>query len=229
MEKTELAIDRMEVLRYLGYRGHPASGDVMVEIERAAREILQKATPRYICRTFDLERKAEELWLAGTQFQLEGSAIAEHLASCDQCVLLAATLGYEIEVLLSRTQVAHMTQAIVMDCCASSAIESFCDQVETLERKSQEDKGHYLTGRFSPGYGDFPLSVQRKFCDILDTQRKIGLYVSQSGLLIPRKSVTAILGISGCRQSEKKQGCAVCSRASTCQYRKDGIHCGEEA
>ena len=81
MEKTELAIDRMEVLRYLGYRGHPASGDVMVEIERAAREILQKATPRYICRTFDLERKAEELWLAGTQFQLEGSAIAEHLAS----------------------------------------------------------------------------------------------------------------------------------------------------
>ena len=117
-----------------------------------------------------------------------------------------------------------MACAVVLDSMASVAIEQVCRKVDALIAESLPEK--FLTFRYSPGYGDYPIELQKTFLTLLDAPRKIGLSVSESCLLIPAKSVTAIAGISDKPIEKKRRGCAVCSLRETCRYRRNGDHCG---
>lgn len=127
-----------------------------------------------------------------------------------------------------QVQVSDMARALILDSCASAAVENLCDNLETDLRAEVEAEGLFLTDRFSPGYGDLPLSFQRDFCALLNAQRQIGLTVSESSLLIPRKSVTAVLGISHWPRTTRSSGCANCNLFETCQIRKSGATCQKQ-
>ena len=53
----------------------------------------------------------------------------------------------------------------------------------------------HLTERFSPGYGDLDMAVQKDLCLVLDTGRTIGVTLTESCMMVPVKSVTAIVGL----------------------------------
>ncbi len=118
-----------------------------------------------------------------------------------------------------------MADAVIMDACASTAVENVCDNFEFDLRERLRVEGLTLSDRFSPGYGDLPLQCQPALCAALNTVRRIGLTVTPNLILVPRKSVTAILGISDRPQPLRKRGCAVCSLFQTCPYRKEGVTC----
>lgn len=146
------------------------------------------------------------------------------LEQCDQAVLLACTLGTRFETLLRAEQVRDMARAVILDACGSALVEAGCDQAErelTLRMPNR-----YLTDRFSPGYGDLPLSLQPELCSALDTQRRLSLYVTESFLMTPSKSVTAIIGLSAHPQMARIRGCDYCSMRETCALRRGGKHCG---
>lgn len=214
-------INPNEVLLYLGYRGGAVPEDVERSIADCAQALFRTARPRLTYRIFPVEQGQ----LQGVDFPLEGEDIHRHLEHCSQAVLMAATLGPEVETLLMRTQITDMARALILDSCASTAIENICDNLETDLRTRYEAQGQYLTDRFSPGYGDMPISQQRGFCELLDTRRRIGLTVSQSGIMIPRKSVTAVMGVSDVPRKRRSSGCANCSMFRTCQIRKNGQSC----
>ena len=83
----------------------------------------------------------------------------------------------------------------------------------------------FLTDRFSCGYGDLPVSTQKTFLQVVDAERKIGLHVSESCMLVPEKSVTAIIGIAKTVQPAIVRGCRVCALKEHCEYRKGGTVC----
>ncbi len=210
-------INRSEVLLYLGCRG----GQVPEDLERSMDECWEQlkivARPRLTYRIFPVENGQ----LSGSGLLLEGRDIQRHLEDCYEAVLLAATLGPDVETLLMRTQVMDMARALVLDSTASAAIENVCDNFEKDLRADCQSKGLFLTDRFSPGYGDLPIGLQQQLCEVLDTRRRIGLTVSQSGILIPRKSVTAILGVSETPRFRRSSGCANCTMFHSCKLRKD--------
>ena len=145
------------------------------------------------------------------------------LADCREAVLLAATLGADSERMLLREQTKDPTNALILDAVLSSAIEAVCDQLEAELRDKAVKDGLFLTDRFSPGYGDMPIAQSKAICEVLNTGRTIGLTVSQSGILMPRKSVTAVMGVSGTAVQLRKKGCEGCSARQTCafaRYRK---------
>ncbi|MCD8143918.1 MAG: vitamin B12 dependent methionine synthase, activation domain protein [Oscillospiraceae bacterium] len=215
-------IDSDEVLLYLGGAGKSAPPGLAAEIRACGLEIMDAARPRLTYRIFPLEDGA----LRGAEFPLVGRDIRRHLQDCTHAVLMAATLGPDVETLLMRTQVTDMARALILDSCASTAIENVCDNFEGELRAQYEARGQFLTDRFSPGYGDMPIEQQRDFCDLLDTRRRIGLTVSQSGIMLPRKSVTAVLGVSDTPRTRRSAGCANCSMFENCSLRKSGAHCG---
>ena len=86
--------------------------------------------------------------------------------------------------------------------------------------------GWFLTDRFSPGYGDLPLCIQPEVCAALDAGRRVGIHVSDSFLMNPMKSVTAVIGIADRPQMARVRGCAYCAMAASCRLRKGGKHCG---
>lgn len=222
MEPRFTGIHENEALLYLGYRGGKLPENIHETIARCEEILLKTARPRIVWRQFDLK---DDLTFSGTGFCPAGNDVKALLHDCRQVILFAATLGTEVEALLHRTQVRDMAEAVVLDCCASSAIENVCDNF--CEDLQAELAPKYLTDRFSPGYGDLPFAQQKEVCGILDIGRRIGVNLSPGGLMIPQKSVTALMGIADTPQKKRFRGCAYCSLFETCLLRKENRTCGK--
>ena len=222
MEPRFTGIHENEALLYLGYRGGELPENIHETIARCEKILLKTARPRIVWRQFDLK---DDLTFSGTDFRPAGNDVKNLLKDCRRVVLFAATLGTEVEALLRRIQVRDMAEAVVLDCCASSAIENVCDNFCADMQEAVAPQ--YLTDRFSPGYGDLPFAQQKEVCGILDIGRRIGVNLSPGGLMIPQKSVTALMGISDTPQKKRFRGCAYCSLFETCTLRKENRTCGK--
>ena len=210
-------------MRYLG-AGKVAPKELRQQAANIAALLTATLVPRYVFRVFPIAPEDQSLHLSGSGVTLTGRTAQTMLAQCHQAALLCCTLGGEFEALLRRTQVRDMAQAAILDACGSAYVESGCDAAQ--EELAQRFPHLYLTDRFSPGYGDLPLSLQPAICSTLDTQRRLGVQATEHFLLNPGKSVTAIIGLSDRPQMARVRGCAYCSMRETCALRKGGHHCG---
>ncbi len=211
-----------EALRYLG-AGQNAPDSLRRQVSDAAQALAAAIRPRYVYKVFDLEFSADCISLRGAALTLTGGTAGKMLAECGRAVLLACTLGSGFDARLAAVQARDMARAVIVDACGSALVENGCDAAE--REIAARFPGLYLTDRFSPGYGDLPLSLQPAVCAALDTPRRLGLYVTESLLLNPVKSVTAVIGLSDRPQMARIRGCAYCQMRQTCALRKGGKHC----
>lgn len=215
-----------EALRYMGFQEHQSRIDPLVEeqMHRAVHRIESLTDCSYTYRVFPIhweEQDGRRMPVPeGTSLPLPGNDIRDLLKDCSRCIVMAVTLGRKADQLLRRAQTENMADAVILDSCASSGIESLCDQLQKDLEIFYHRQGLYLTDRYSPGYGDLPLSLQPKICDLLSTQKRIGLNASATYMLSPSKSVTAILGLSEQPQSRHLSGCAWCKNREHCAYKK---------
>ena len=166
----ELNID--EALRYLG-AGRQAPPELRREAENMARRLTARLQPRYTYRVFSMKREDGTLRLAEANLALPGQDAETMLADCGRVVLLGCTLGAEFESMLRAEQVRDMAKAVILDACGSAWVEAGCDEAE--REISARFPSQYLTDRFSPGYGDLPLSLQPGICGALDLGRRMGI------------------------------------------------------
>lgn len=215
-------LDRTETFRYLGMAEAAAEENLLQRLSDCEKQLLKHAVPRYTYCILPLTR-TESVLYADT-FLLEGSDIRQHLEECDLAVLLAATLGIAVDVLIDRTQKRDMTNALILDALANTAIEQVCNKAEQKIQETMPNR--FFTWRFSPGYGDFPIAAQPKLLALLNAARQIGVITTDTYLMTPRKSVTAIFGCSHNPLPKRRQGCGICQMRETCGFRKKGAHCG---
>ncbi len=177
-----------------------------------------------------LEQTAEPMgtYVISGDLDYPGKAIARHLENCGRVVLMAVTLGRGVDEKLTRLMVSDMAAGVVFDAGATILVEEAADIFEGIIREKTESGGLFMTGRFSPGYGDLPLSTQRKVIRLLDAQKRIGLTLNGSDLMIPLKSTTAICGISGIPVKGTLATCDECILRDGCEKRKAGRICGTE-
>lgn len=222
----KLDINKEEVLRYLGYKGQDIDRNINAEIDECRKEIKNIIMPRVVYSYKEIRQSNEGVEVINTNLILEGKDIHEHLKNSKQCALMAVTLGNEIERKTRLYEKTNLTKAIILDACATTAVEEICDIVESDIRKKVIQEGMDITFRYSPGYGDLPLDVQNSFLRALDAQKKIGLTVSENNLLFPRKSVTAIIGIIDNGIEKKRKSCKECNNYEKCSFRREGENCG---
>lgn len=226
MTAFEIEINKEEVLRYLGYKGQVVDDNIMNIIDECREEIKTVITPREIHQYNDIKIIDEGVEVLDTNLILYGNDIKNHLKDSKKCVLMAVTLGNDIEKRTRLYEKTNLTKALILDACATTAVEEICDIVENCVKEKVEIQGKDITFRYSPGYGDLPLEVQNNFLRALDAQRKIGLTVSENNLLFPRKSVTAIIGIIDKGTEKNKKSCKECSNYENCSFRREGETCG---
>ncbi|MGN0477014.1 MAG: vitamin B12 dependent-methionine synthase activation domain-containing protein [Ruminococcus sp.] len=207
---TLSSLDRAEALRYMG--GHGVNPDNITKalMDSAEEDLLKICRPVY---TFTEISKDSPV--------LGGEDIKKVIKDSEKVVLIAATLGIYVDKLIRKAQITDMAQAVVLDAMASVAIEQFMDKIE-LEL-SERYSGYYFTTRFSPGYGDYPLEKQREIVKLLNTEKKLGLNLTDSLMLNPTKSVTAVMGIGKKEVVEKTSCTSKCSRCGNknCPYRRE--------
>jgi len=212
-----------EALRYLG-AGETADETLRQDMAAVANRLTTTIQPRWTYRVFSTEKREEGIFLKEADIVLPGKMAATMLATCQQAVLLVCTLGMEFEAMLRAEQARDMARAVMLDACGSAWVESGCDAAEA--EIAARFPNLYLTDRFSPGYGDLPLSLQPSVCAVLEAQKRLGVHVSsESYLMTPSKTVTAVIGLSDRPQMARIRGCDFCSMREHCNLRKGGTSC----
>lgn len=221
----KLDIEEEEVYRYLGYKGNTPEDITLKVIDEVVTILKEKSTPKTEYKIFDITKTDEGYLLEGTTLVLTGKNISQMLSESKRCILMAVTLGQEVENVSRILQIKDLSKGVIFDACASSMVEDLCNQLEAIIKVDIDKQGKHFTDRFSPGYGDLPITIQPTICKVLDTAKTMGLNVSSSGIMIPRKSITAIIGIADTPQAMRIKGCAYCSLVRECEYRKLGRVC----
>lgn len=219
----EITLQESEILRYLGYRGQEKPKNIMNKISGVKKECRDFFTPKFIYEEYNLKKRENKIELIGTNLLLEGIDIYNLLKDCDRCVLMAVTLGNDVERRIRFYEKVDLTKGLIFDACSTTGVEEVCDLVEEEIKSKYVNEGEELTFRYSPGYGDLDLSIQKDFINVLNCERRIGVKVSEHMVLFPRKSVTAILGIKKYSGKKGKKSCINCNNYDRCVYRKEGI------
>ncbi|MCI2047203.1 MAG: methionine synthase [Faecalibacterium sp.] len=209
-EKLDLAA----AARFYGVRGEDAQA--LALLQQWAPVIRRAAAPRMVWASFSV---------GGQQTLLAGEDIAAHLQGCGSFVLLGVTLGTGADAAVRRAGVGDVAAGAAADALASALAEQCCDAAEAFLKEHYADEGLFLTGRFSPGYGDWPLAAQKRIAALLDLPKMLGVTVTQTNLMLPRKSVTAAMGLAHHPVNGKLAGCAHCALQGRCEYRRKGQTC----
>lgn len=224
LRRTLQTIDEHEVYSYLGIQEKEFDATLYKQMQEVKADILQHVHARLIYKIYSYqEGKIEHC-----SFSLLGDSIQQLLKSSHKCILVAATLGTWMDQRIKKAQLQDMGKAILYDAYANAAIEQVMDDWQEEMAKEFVTQGEYITDRFSPGYGDFPLSIQPAFLKEIEAQKRMGLQVNDSLLMKPEKSITAIIGIAREPQIAMVRGCEVCAYKDVCTKRKEGHPCGKQ-
>lgn len=224
------SVDTSEVLRYMGYRGQGISAEMGGRIDETVARCIDLARPRASIRCFDVVGVRDDagvpvVGLAGTVLELRGRSIAEHLDGAVAVAVLAVTVGMGVERELRRLSLTDTVGQVVFDAAGTALVERAADAAEASVVGMAAERGLFCNHRFSPGYGDLPLETQVPLLATLDAQRRLGIALSDSLLMTPTKSVTALIGMFDEPQPSTRATCAGCPCYDFCHLRPSGRTC----
>jgi len=219
-----MKIEKKEVLRYLGYKNQKIDKSLVDLIEVCCKEVIDICKESFVYEIFDIERKNNQIFLLGSTLVLKDKDIINHLASSKKCLVMAATLGIDVDNKIAYYSRFNITKGVIMDACATTAIENLCDELQAEIMENALVDNLHITNRYSPGYGDFSIENQGDILNVLDTYKKIGLSVTESSIMLPRKSVTALIGLGEFVNLKSNEKCKSCKNTD-CNFRRDGRYC----
>lgn len=195
-------INRKEAALYLGYGKNEPDEVIKNLMDECEGPLMDACRPAFSFGVFDILTCSEEkIVLSECTLTLTGKDIGKLLRGCSKAVLFAATLGSGVDALLRKLQITNMPKALLTDAMAGAAIEQICNDFQ------EELQGRFpnmlQTMRYSPGYGDLPLDLQKDLLATLEAGKRIGLFVTESNMLTPLKSVTAIIGLRDIEEEER--------------------------
>lgn len=216
-------VNRKEIERYLGYAGHTPDEYTSALIGECVRELSKTSSPRSCYRSFPIvwgqSADPEIIPISIDSMTIKSRNLTRNLRGCTRAVLLAATLGLSCDRLIRRAELSgSMVKAAVFQAAGAAMIEAYVDDVNREIRSEARAEGLFCRPRYSPGYGDVPLSHQKDFDRILGLEKNAGIVLSDTLLMTPSKSVTAIIGLSPNNQNCILEGCEECSLHESCEF-----------
>lgn len=201
-DKSNFPPDMKETARYLGYsRFVSPDQDVSGLMEKAAREMAEVMKAQAVFEVFDLTvvsiRPTDYSTTAEISFAdvtLQSQDLGRNLAGCQRVALLAATLGPQVDALIRRHSSLDPVYASILQATGAMFIEELVDLTNSEIKKIAASQGLKTKPRYSPGFGDVPLEVQKDFFRLLPCTR-IGLTLMDTLIMAPEKSVTAFVGL----------------------------------
>ena len=240
------AIDAAEARRYAGLQKADFSQQLIDEACMEAQLLIQ---PKGIWQLYDYEATRQllhntenPLSLPGTIqpgkdktgtsnncLALHGSSIGRHLTGCCKVIVMAATVGEAIEKQVTKSfEEGRYSFSVLLDAAATAAVEQVADAMEKTIHNEVKRLGLAMKWRFSPGYGDWPIQQQTEILQLAGGSQ-IGISLTESLMLMPRKSITAVIGlyypdaVPNCNGSARNSGIEAAASAK----KHDCRHCSK--
>ena len=194
-----ISFNKSEALRYFRAQQGDAQAEAAVDV--AYQKLKGELQPRYTVKKFGCKAEKDSVCLDnGTVFH--SKALARYVGEAKELFLFGATLGSRVDIALRRMALTSVAEAGAGQAVAAALIETYCDDCCT-ELQKQLPEGKQLKWRFSPGYGDWPLEEQKILFPVLDCAHTIGLTLTESCMMAPVKSVTAVMAITEVAKKNK--------------------------
>lgn len=212
-------VNKNEIFRYLGYKTRNYDEKTVQLVDTILTEAMRIVKPRFVFSEFPLQIQKDTLLIA-EKYRVQSENLRANLSGCDKVILFAATLGVEADMLIKRLEVNSISKAAVAQATFSAIIEAYCNEQQEKIRVEQQANGYFLRPRFSAGYGDFALENQKMFFELLGITKKIGVQLNEQYLMIPTKSVTAVIGLTRNSESCNIGKCKNCNKKD-CEFRDE--------
>lgn len=200
-------------LKYLGYLDNQVDSNTEILLNECLKE-LEQVTPKFMYQIYTLTH--HPLTIKELNLTINYPDLIDLFDSCDRIVIIACTLGLQLDQQLRYYSKINLTKMTVMDALASSYIEIKCDEYEAKQNFGKR------TFRFCPGYGNVPLELNKNLANALNCSKHIGLTVQESNLLLPQKSMIGLIGLG---DEKLTKHCFSCVNKENYMYRKRGQRC----
>lgn len=185
-------IDKDEVFRYMGCKSENC--EINSLFSSVKNELRDKTVGKVCYAIFDI--KLYDGYLDLGFATTHSKDLSKNLDGCDSIILFAATVGLEFDKMILKLGKSSPSAALCIDAIGNERIEALCDMFCKDIENSVSLSNQALRPRFSAGYGDLPIELQRDIFNTLSPHTKIGLTLNDSLLMSPAKSVSAIVGIN---------------------------------
>ena len=186
-----IPINRREAFRYM--RAENPDETLKALFESYEKESEKLLSYKVCFCEFPLSKNGEELDLGFAKTKSKNLSV--NLNGCESIILFAATVGHGIDRLIKKAELLSPAKAVCFQALGSERVESLCDAFNVELKKEYGEKGFFLKPRFSPGYGDLSLELQKDIISVLDCKKNLGISLSENLMMSPSKSVTAIIGV----------------------------------
>ena len=189
---TNIAMNHKEILRYAGMDKPTQQIDEI--IDSCIKEVKEKLQYKVCFSEFPIHIDNNTIDLGFTT--TTSANLANNLFNCKSVIVFAATIGLELDRLIKRYSTTTPSRAVIMQALGTERIESLCNAFNKDICNEKQILGHITKPRFSPGYGDLSINIQSDILSCLQCSKLIGIYLNDSLLMTPTKSVTALIGVS---------------------------------
>ena len=211
-------INKEETKRYAGLKNIDFNDDL---INKACLESQLLAVPKGCWELYDYD-PAIGCIMSPQPLFIDSSKVLKLFCCAEKVAVMTVTIGEDIENFITQEfKNGNYAFSLLLDAAATTAVEMLADNINNFIKITANKQGYSTTYRFSPGYGDWNITIQPEILQITNANL-INVTTTDSCMLLPRKSVTAAIGFIPKNTNNKisKHNCNECKQIN-CHARKE--------
>jgi hypothetical protein len=218
-----LKLKPREVLRREGFLGYP---EVRPQIKSQITELLaslEKAhllEPAFACEIYPIVRMThDQVWLEGNK-SVQGSLLPSIFTEAKELAVMVCTIGPRLEKRVTDYSKSGETfRGMLLDGIGSAAVDMLTQEACRYVMAEASSRGYEASSPVSPGMPRFLLKEQENLLELANAN-EIGVSLTSSGVMVPRKSTSMVIGMGPhMRTWTQAEVCANCNLRETCLYR----------
>jgi hypothetical protein len=210
-ENLKFSLSEDSVIKLLGYNQFNVPQPVQESLNYLLKKIPDLIFPQGGYKILSSESVIfykDSFSVKNTFFEC-GKIIASNFKGCESILILATTLGNKIsDYARELMDEGEILSGFILDKIASEIVEQFADRIEIAVEKQLSELELKITNRYSPGYCGWNVSEQHKMFSLLP-ENFCGISLTESALMLPIKSVSAVIGI-GTQAERRDYQCSIC-------------------
>lgn len=220
LKDWDLTVDVDQILRGQGadpLMVRERSPKIVEAAEWALNEGHKLLHPRVLYENYDVDELRHERLHLQNGSVLSGKLITQHLAPASSVVAVLCTIGDELENFADHVCSEDLILGLALDGLGSAAVEVLANATCSHFEQHASSTGQSTSIPLSPGMIGWTVEVgQQEIFNQFDSS-EVGVSLTESMLMIPKKSLTFVLGM-GAQIVELGSSCDYCSLRETCRY-----------
>ena len=218
-----LSLKTKEVLRWQGLR---KGAKVRPEIKLLIRELLASLKKSRLLEPAVAYEYYPVKSMTDSQISLEDDKaihsplIPAIFPEAKELAVLLCTIGPKLEKQVTDYSKNGATlQGMILDGIGSAAVDELVSEVLRLIATEVSSQGYEISSPVNPGIPGFPLTEQWNLLGLVKAD-EIGVSLTASGVMVPRKSTSMVIGIGPQMATwTRAEVCARCTLRETCHYK----------